>query len=143
MIEALAYIKQGRLTIENRKRLIDLVLAAKDGQYRLTLSRNYPIRSINENNYYWGTVIPAFMRGYKDENGIETNEETAHWLLAKYCNGKSIPFGNEIEIVGQSTSKLVTVEYEAYLERCRHLIAEFYNIEVMMPEKDKTKRNEK
>lgn len=91
MIEALAYIKQGRLTIENRNRLIDLVLAAKDGQYRLTLSRDYSIRSIAENAYYWGVVIPAFVAGYKETQKAKRSAQRPHTnclkslAMAKRC----------------------------------------------------------
>lgn len=133
MIEALAYIKQGRLTIEDRKRLIDLVLAAKDGQYRLTLSRDYSIRSIAENAYYWGVVIAAFIAGYKETQGETISAEAAHELLKIACNGKTLFLGGEFVTIGQSTAKLVTVEYENYLERCRYWIAQYFGIEVKLP----------
>ena len=133
MIEAIAYIRQGRLTIEDRKRLTDLVLAAKDGEYRLTLSRNYSIRSVSENAYYWGCIIPAFVAGYKETQGETIEPEAAHELLKLACNGKTVYLGNEFVTIGQSTAKLVTVEYENYLERCRYWIAQYFGIEVKLP----------
>jgi hypothetical protein len=91
--------------------------------YRIDIIRNRPVRSVDQNRYYWAllTMIAA-QSGY-------TKEKLHHWygleFLAEDFNGKMIP---------RSTSELNTEEMSNYIKKVKTHAEEFYSVNIPRPE---------
>jgi hypothetical protein len=76
----------------------------------LTISKKTKQRSLNENAYYWGVVLPlaADFLGYT----IDEAHEAFKWQFLRVYSDKKLPSV-------KSTADLSTVEFEAYLTKIR------------------------
>lgn len=98
----------GKLKIEDKEGF-NTYLASLNGDVQILVEKRRKQRSLNQNNYYWGVVIPmlADQFGYESE---EMHEALKYMFLKK---GKV-----ELPTV-RSTSSLTTVEFEDYMTRVR------------------------
>jgi hypothetical protein len=96
-------------------------------------------RTDKENKYYWGVVIKHAIEGFKESYGEWFDRYLAHEKLKENCNGKISIVTSRLtgeqyyEKVGLSTKDLSTVEFEAYLARCRSFLHEWHNCSVPLP----------
>lgn len=78
-------------------------------------------RSLNQNAYYWGVVVPA-VQSFFAEHGTQADAEEIHDFLKRGAGGLSriieLPDGSYQAISG-STRKLTKAEFENYLEAVR------------------------
>ncbi len=81
-------------------------------------------RSNKQNRYYWKIII-----GYIAEYTGYTPNEVHKGLAGKFLCDYTI---SELPRV-RSTSELTTSEFEEYLERCRVFGAEFFGLDIPMP----------
>jgi len=93
------------------------------GQVEIIVRRKKEIRSLKENNYYWGVVI----RLTADYAGLLDDEmhKAWQWKFLRKQTGK-------IETV-RSTTSLSTVEMEEYLEKIRVFALDEWNLKVPLP----------
>lgn len=102
-----------------------------DKEYLLQVMVAKEKRSLSQNEYYFAVVIPTFMKwtGY-------TKEESHQYLKGRflgYFKKSAIgPLMINHEFT-KSTTKLNTVEFESYLESCRHFIYMEFNDTVPLP----------
>ena len=76
------------------------------------------IRSIPENNYYWGVVIPLI----SETSGYSKNEthDLLKSLFLKDVRHIKLPNGTVKEVTKiKSTAELKTTEFEEFLTECR------------------------
>lgn len=80
----------------------------------LTIAKKTKQRSLNENNYYWGVVLPlaADFLGYT----VNETHEAFKWQFLRVYSDKKMPSV-------KSTADLTTVEFEAYLTKIREELA--------------------
>jgi len=121
--------------ILNRKVLRSAFSDLKAGRYSIKIDRANK-RSLNQNNFYWGVVVPLVKEGLKDigYNEIRTNEQ-AHETLKFLFLKKQIPnenTGEIIEILG-STAKLTTIEFNLFIEQVAQWCSEFLGFVLPMP----------
>ncbi len=121
---------------KNVTKQIQAYLKAMSGQtVIIEISKKRKQRSQNQNKYYWGVVIQFFKDGALDMWGEHLDSEQCHEYLKMHCNYKE--FINEATGVmfkiPQSTTDANTLQFEVYLERCRKLIYEYFNIVVPLP----------
>ena len=121
--------------ILNRKVLRSAFSDLKAGRYSIKIDRANK-RSLNQNNFYWGVVVPLVKEGLKDigYNEIRTNEQ-AHETLKFLFLKKQIPnenTGEIIEILG-STAKLTTIEFNLLIEQVAQWCSEFLGFVLPMP----------
>lgn len=93
------------------------------------------IRSLSENNYYWGVVIEYTRQGVEDLWGESVSKEQAHFILTSNCNfvEKISEATDEHIKVPKPTHNLTTIEFETYIERCRKFCGEMFGIEIPPP----------
>lgn len=88
---------------------IESFIKGKDDYFTIDIQRSKKIRSLNQSRYYWGVVVKIISNhtGYTSD---ETHQELAKLFLSYTKEKKSFV---------KSTTKLNTIEFEQYLEKCR------------------------
>jgi hypothetical protein len=130
MIDTFFYIANGSVT---NKDAIKKAFALSDGKYRLRISRAGK-RSIMQNGYYWGCIIPAIQSGLYDLGHEMDKEEIHDWLKGKFNYVEVINKGTgEYERVPISTTKLTKLEFCEYIEKIQRFAAEFLGVVIPDP----------
>ncbi len=129
------HIKDGKMHIVHRS-LFDEQVKIFDGKdIILTVERKKKKRSSNQNGYYWGVIIPAFMYEFSKAMGEPVSDTTTHETLKNRFNSKEIvnEKTGEVITVARSTTELTTTEFEVYLDECRMFMAEFFDVSIPLP----------
>jgi len=103
-------------------------LLSEKGKCHITVQYKKPKRSIQQNNYYWGVVLSMMC----SESGY-TASELHEILKGEILGYKEIEFNDRKHLIPKSTTKLTTSEMEDYLEHCRRIGAEHYDILIPLP----------
>lgn len=106
----------------------------------VTIKRKYKRRSIPENRYYFGVVIQIWKDLIYEEWGETWSSIQTHEFLKSHCNFKEMPniANGEIIKIPLSTADLKTIEFEEYLEKCRRLAFDFFNVQIPLPNEQTT-----
>jgi hypothetical protein len=133
MPDFILHIKDGSITNKPvvRKTFDEL----KDGKYLVKIDA-FKKRTLNQNAYYHGVVVPMVKDGLREMgyNEIKTNEQ-AHDVLKELFLKKMITnekTGEQIPITG-STADLKTVEFNMFLEDVWQWASEYLNIVIPAP----------
>lgn len=106
--------------------LLKRVLQTMPSEFEVIFRKEKKARSLNQNAYMWG-VVYKLIADFTGEN-----EDDIHEILKKKFLGEStIMIGGIEEIIGRSTTKLSTVEFEEYLTKVRAWANE--KLEVFIP----------
>lgn len=96
-------------------------------EIEVSIRRKRKRRSIQENNYYWGCIVAAFLAAFRDwdpETGW-TAEMVHEYLKLKFLplvrewGQMIVPLTGEVIDEPMTTRKLTTMEAELYYEYCR------------------------
>lgn len=111
--------------------LAEKIKELKDGSYEMNIKKSRTIRSINQNNYYWGCVIDEMFELYeKTVKPSEIHDFLGYkFLTISYRH----PLSDELISKITSTTKLNTKQMEEYLEQCRKYAMEEYNHRIPLP----------
>lgn len=93
------------------------------GKFILEINKSKSIRSLNQNRFYWGVVLPILSDffGYSNE---EMHQICATTYLRYEKDGKEFT---------KSTTKLDTKEFENYLEKIRQWASSEHGIHIPLP----------
>lgn len=111
------------------REMIALNFMGKDIQ--LTVERKRKRRSQEQNQYYWGVVVPVVMAGLQDA-GYRVTKEATHELLKsmffkqELVNEKT---GEILQTVG-STSSMTTVQMMEYFAEITEWGAEYLGVQI-------------
>lgn len=113
-----ARIAQGRLVLPD----LDW-RGAKSGPVQVTIERHYATRSLSQNARYW-----ALLTALAEHTGYEVDELHEHFkreflgrpLVLADARGVVLSDGK----VGQSTTRMTTKEFAAYMDRIGQVAAE-------------------
>ena len=72
-----AKVKDGNARIVRRKDFDELIKSFEGKELTITIEKKKNNRSILQNNYYWGVVIPMLREGMK-EHGMNVTKEECH-----------------------------------------------------------------
>ncbi len=107
------------------------------GRYRFDVTKCKDQRSLNQNAYYWGVVLPHLAAGMGEAWGESLASEEVHeFCRAKFLN-KPVVNRKTGKIQGQShvsTASLDTKEFGEYLEQIIRFAAE--SLSVQIPQAD-------
>jgi len=122
--------KGGEITLPGKKIRKEIAAGLPDGPIVVTFKRARKRRSLDQNNYYWGCVVPAFLASFRDwspETGW--NADMVHEVLKAKFLGKVrewpmtiTPDGEVIDVI-PTTTKLTTSEFSDYTELARQWAA--------------------
>lgn len=121
-----AKAENGTLKVTNRKGLVDDLLRMDGKQLVLTIEKKKNTRSLAQNRYYWGVVVPIVRAGLIDagwEREKINNSEAVHELLKSiFCPKRELINENTGEVLelpptttGLSTTGMM--EYFADIQR--------------------------
>jgi len=119
-------ITNGHLSEEAELRFLTILATNEGKDCRVTVERKRKQRSMSQNAYYFGVVIPLVQAMLVDY-GNDVDPEEVHAFLKEHV-GKLVSAvadkdGKRIAIV-RSSATLSTVEWEAYMERIKRWAAE-------------------
>lgn len=123
-MEFITEIKSGRLS---------KVIPIQDGSYLVTIKKKNN-RSLPQNAYYHGCIIPEFKRGLY-ELGYDFSSQDVHEFLKDRFLKKQIAneqTGEFLEVPG-STAGLSTIEFNEFISKCQQFAAEYLNIVIPDP----------
>ncbi len=105
--------------------------AGKDVIMTLKIKRNR--RSLPQNAYYWGVVIPLVTKAINDL-GNDFDEEETHEFIKSRFNTKQVEVfdGHYIDIP-MSTAKLDTKEFMAFIERIQQFASTMLSLYIPSP----------
>lgn len=126
-ISAFGNIKDGKLSLANRKRFEQEIAGCKDGPVELIIKKKNR-RSLLQNNFYWAVVVQEVRLGLLEIGYRMTNEET-HYFLKQKFNPVEIPNaeGEAIQVPG-STTTLNKSEFSEYVERIAQWASEYLGV---------------
>lgn len=117
---------------------LGLAVARMEGKRLIvTLKEQKRRRSLNQNAYYWGCVLPPIVLMFRDA-GNNVDAEDVHSYLKEHVGKLKQVFvtaDGEILTGAGSTSKLSTVEMEVYLEKVRAWAAE-HGVGIPLPNEE-------
>lgn len=122
------------------RRLIELLRHFEGRNVDISISRMQTTRSLRQNSYYWGVVIPLAQVGFY-EIGYDFDEKETHEFLKNKFLSKDVIDESTGEVLGKiaTTRKISTLEAEKYYEDIRRFGAEFLNINIPMPNEEDIK----
>lgn len=134
-------VEKGKIFIHKLKRMWEAVLSLGEGPFLVIVKRNYGKRSNEQNKYYWGVVIPAFMVAASDSTGEEWAPSQVHETLKAAFLFEEIAHFETGQIIRKvkSTSDLSTVEFNEYIDKCRNFVFEWFGAYVPEPNEDMDK----
>ena len=92
-------------------------------------------RSISQNAYYWGVVIPIWQNILQSEWGEFYSKEETHEFLKYNCNYvEKVNMGTgEIIRLSKSTTQNSTTDQEEFHLKCRQLAEEMFSVIIALP----------
>ena len=108
----------------------------KDGSYTVAFKpRKY--RSLNQNAYYWGIMVPMVKDGLREQGYDEVKSSNdAHEVLKALFRKREIvnkETGQLITVIPGSTTDMSTSEFKIYMEEIGKWAAEFLGINIPPP----------
>lgn len=121
--------------ITNIGKATEVFNSLQDGRYLVQI-KSIKKRSLPQNAYYWGVVVPLVkdglnQAGYSDVKDNEDAHEIMKYLFLKKKMRSDLN-DDEIIIAG-STAELKTKEFNAYLEEIWQWSAEYLNVQIPQP----------
>lgn len=124
----------GKIPAPVMHRLLDAVAKMDGKRLILALREQKRRRSLNQNAYYWGCVLPPIVQMFR-EAGNAVDAEDVHAYLKEHVGKLKQVFvtpDGEVLTGSGSTAKLSTQEMEVYLEKVRVWAAE-YGVAIPLP----------
>lgn len=107
-----ATVESGRIKPKDPARFHSYIASLNGKKIEVIIRKGKRIRSISENKYYWGVVIPIYQEflGFIDKTSVHES------LLAEYAVANREP-GKPLRIA--RSSAMTTIEFEAYMSWLR------------------------
>ena len=124
-----------RIIIHRRKEMEEMIIHHFAGhEIELTIQRKRKRRSLMQNAYYYGVIIPIVCKGLNNA-GYKVGTCETHEFLKSMFNRKDLvneATGEILQTVG-STAAMSTVDMMDYFESITQWTAEYLNIEIPAP----------
>jgi hypothetical protein len=123
-------IQSGKLLLDKGSKFRKYLRTLKGKRIQLTVERMKRTRSNNQNAYYWGVVVAEI------EKHTGHDPEQIHGLLKQMFSPKwHYPNGGSLKTLGipTSTTRLDTLQFVEYTERCRMWSNEFLGLQIPLP----------
>ena len=133
-IEITTSIQNGKIK-RNAKTVIDAFKSFEGKNLTLILKPFRNTRSVSQNAYYWGVVIPIWQNILKTEWGEFYSKEETHEFLKYNCNylEKVNTDTGEIIRLSKSTTQNTTSDQEDFHLKCRQLAEEMFSVIIPLP----------
>ncbi|WP_099368107.1 hypothetical protein [Sphingobacterium sp. 1.A.4] len=98
-------VENGSLKIRNRNSLILDLKSLEGKDVEIKISRKKKTRSLNQNSYYWGCVIPIVKQGLID-NGFDRSIINSTSVVHEFLKSMFCP---KVEVVNEETGEILTL----------------------------------
>ena len=107
----------------------------KDAKLLITVKKFSGKRSLPQNRWYRGCVVPAFKQALTSLWGEEPTNEEVHELLKQKFLSKQVPDPEtgQIMLIPKSTASLTKEEFYVFVEKVRKWAAENLQIDIPDP----------
>lgn len=115
----------GHLPRAERLRFDDTIRGLAGKRVRINVKLYQKKRSTSQNNFYWSQIVPRVTAMFREYGNYVDDEDTHEFLkmrVGKLAQVIVLPSNEVVKGLG-STTKLSTMEFEAYLERIRAWVA--------------------
>ena len=132
--EIITSIVNGKIK-RNAKTVISAFKSFEGKNLVLILKPLRKTRSISQNAYYWGVVIPIWQNILQSEWGEFYSKEETHEFLKYNCNYvEKVNMGTgEIIRLSKSTTQNTTTDQEEFHLKCRQLAEEMFSVIIALP----------
>ena len=133
ILTATGTVKEGKLTLSNRKRFESDLTTFKDGLVEVTLKRKAR-RSNPMNRYYWAVIVKEIEVRMK-ELGNDVDSELVHEFLKDKFNKKPLvgPEGELIDYIAGSTTEMSKEDMSIYWDKIVLWAAETLGLAIPAP----------
>ncbi len=123
-----------RLRIYNRAEFDKDILLFNGKEVTIIIEKKKRSRSLEQNSYYWGVVVPLVREGLLDV-GYKVGVEETHELMKDKFALKEHVNENTGEVLEskQSTSTMTTMEFMGYISDIQQWGAEYLSINIPDP----------
>ena len=133
MVEVVLYISNKKVV--NMQEFKAAFNQLKDGKHLVTV-KDMRRRSIAQNSYYWGVMVPLVRRGLYEAgyDDVKTNDDAHEVLKHVHLKNRIVnkQTGDVIDIAGSSAA-LSTPEFNIYVEAICKWAAEFLGVVIPSP----------
>ena len=127
-------VRETGIHIFNRKAFDKECEGLMGKKVEITVQKKKKSRSVMQNAYYWGVVVPVVRNGLLDVGYMMSIEETHGLLKAKFRQVEivNVNTGEIIKSVG-STTDMTTLDFMDYIAEIQQWGAEYLNIHIPDP----------
>jgi hypothetical protein len=138
-IEIITEVNNGNFK-RNRNEILKAIKQFEGKTIMLKLSILSKKRSLEQNSYYWGVIIPITKNAISESWGEVWNTEKTHeFLKSKFLFYEKINTEtSEIIRVPKSTTENTTTEQENYYSQIREFLKEWFNVDCPLPNENLT-----
>ena len=127
-------IENGKLRFKQRSTVLSDIGQFRDGDYVMTIERKRRKRSLMQNAYYWGVVVPLVKEGLLDVGYRMTTEAVHEYLKGQFAITEVVNerTGEVLKSIG-STSEMTTSQMMDYFAEITQWAAEYLNVQIPNP----------
>lgn len=133
-IAVMSKISSGKF-VRNHGMIANAVKHFEGKEVVLVIKLRRKFRSLKQNSYYFGVIIPLAVKAISDEWGEVWSKSKTHeffknrFLFNERVNEQT----SEIIQIPKSTTDNSTIEQEEYHLKCVEFLREWFNVEVPLP----------
>lgn len=135
-ISIISSVENGNLK-RNRKLIKQAVASFEGKTIKVTIEKNKKTRSIQQNAYYWGVVLPIVQQGLYDATGETRDLNSIHYkiLLPLFAPDREIINKETGEVINEkmTSSEMSTTDFMEYKQDIQKWSAEFLNVQIPDP----------
>ena len=124
----------------NRNLVLNAIKSFNDKDVVITFSKPKKSRSNNQNNFYWGVVLPLIQKGLLDATGELRSNDNIHYniLLPLFAPTNEIINIDTGECIVErlTSSDLTTTQFCEYILEIQKWAAEFLGIDIPSPNEE-------
>lgn len=133
-VEFICPIKAGKIPPHISQGVRDIFSRMEGKTAKITIQERKKQRSLNQNSFYYGVVIPVVQNMFFDA-GQSVSSDTVHEYLKRHVGNLTMTLqtpDGKIETVTRSSTELNTMDWEIFIEQVRAWAAQ-WGIEVPFP----------
>jgi hypothetical protein len=124
----------------NRNLVLNAIKSFNDKDVVITFSKPKKSRSNNQNNFYWGVVLPLIQKGLLDATGELRSNDNIHYniLLPLFAPTNEIINIDTGECINErlTSSEMTTTQFCEYIIEIQKWAAEFLGIDIPSPNEE-------
>jgi len=136
-ITALGTVDDGILKISNRKQFDQDIKQYEGKRVEMVIQVAKKRRSLNQNAWYWGQVLPCCLHGFKEMGHEQLSIDTLHtFFKARFLDEPEqivSPHSGEVITLTKTTTNLTTTQMMTYTDSIVRFAAEFLGINIPDP----------